>query len=122
IDIEAVQSGVKEAVKQGLGQRITISVNGNPALRTVLTGIRNKPGETFVEERFVHQIWRNTSGIVEGLQLIDDSMVYLNRHEDSLDRELAGCTEDAGPIARGRRLYLDTCEEGDGLRGVCLIS
>ena len=44
IDIEAVQSGIKEAVKQGRGQRIAIGVNGNPALRTVLAGIRNKPG------------------------------------------------------------------------------
>ena len=77
IDIEAVQSGIKEALKQCLGQGIAIGVDGNPALRTVLAGIRNQIGETFVEERFVHQVWRNTSGIVERLQLIDDSMVYL---------------------------------------------
>src|SRR5215510_7387410 len=121
IDIEAFQSGIKEAIKQGLGQCIAIGVNGNPALRTVRAGVRNKPGETFVEERFVHQVWRNTSGIVEGLQLIDDSMVYLNRHEDFLNRELAGWTEGTATIAPGDSLDLDAREEGDGLRGIYLI-
>jgi len=53
IDIETVQSGVKEAVKQCLGQRIAVGINGNPALRTMLTGICNKLGERFVEERLV---------------------------------------------------------------------
>src|SRR5688500_10254830 len=121
IDIEAVQAGVKEALKQCLRQRIAIGIDGNPALRTVRPGIRNKCGETFVEERFVHQVWRNTSGIVEGLQLIDDSMVYLNRHEDFLNRELPRWTEDAATIAPGDSLDLDTREEGDGLQDVYLI-
>ena len=39
-------------------------------------------------------------------------MVYLNRHEDFLDRELAGWTEDAATIAPGDSLDLDTREEG----------
>ena len=47
-------------------------------------------------------------------------MVYLNRHEDFLDRELAGWTEDAATVP-GDSLDLDTREEGDGPRGVCLI-
>jgi hypothetical protein len=55
------------------------------------------------------------------LQLIDDSMVYLNRHEDFLDRELAGWTEGTATIAPGDSLDLDTREEGDGLRGAYLI-
>src|SRR2546426_6682043 len=121
IDIEAIQASVKEALKQCLGQRIAVGVDGNPALGTVLAGIGNKLGETFVEERFVHQVWRKTSSIVERLQLMDDSMVYLNRHEDFLDRELAGWTEDAATIAPGDSLDLDTREEGDGLRGVYLV-
>src|SRR5215510_15651533 len=121
IDIEAVQSSVKEAIKERLGQRIAIGVNGNPALRTVLAGIGNQRGETFVEERFVHQVRRNTSAIVEGLQLIDDSMVDLNRHEDFVNRELAGGAEDTAAIAPGDSLDLNTRKEGDGLRGVYLV-
>jgi hypothetical protein len=121
IDIEAVQAGVKEAVKQGLGQRIAVGVNGNPAPRTVLAGIRNQLGEAFVEERFVHQVWRNTSGIVERLQLMDNSMVDRNRHKDFLNWELAGRAEGAATIAPGDSLDLDTPKEGDGLRGVSLI-
>src|SRR5262245_36742015 len=122
IDVKAVQSSVKEAVKQSLGQRIAVGINGNPALRTVRASIGNKLGEAFVEERFVHQVGRNTSGIVERLQLPDDSMVYLNRHKDFLDRELAGGTEGAATIAPGDSLDLDTREERDGLQGVYLIS
>ena len=41
-----------------------------------------------------------------------------NRHEDFLNRELAGWTEDAATIAPGDSLDLDTREEGDGLQGV----
>src|SRR5262245_15106113 len=48
-------------------------------------------------------------------------MVYLHWHEDFLDRELARWTENAATIAPGDSLDLDTCEEGDGLRAVCLI-
>jgi hypothetical protein len=121
IDIEAVQSGIKEALKQCLRQRIAVGINGNPALRTVLAGIDNKLRETLVEERLVHQVWRNTSGIVEGLQLLDDSMVDLNRHEDFGHRKLAGWAEDAATIAPGDSLDLDSREQGDGLRGVYLI-
>ena len=45
-------------------------------------------------------------------------MVYLNRHEDFLNRELTGWTEDAATVAPGDSLDLDTREEGDGLQGV----
>ena len=121
IDIEAVQASVEEAVQEFFGQRITISINGNPALGTMRTGIRNEIRQAFVEERFVHQVRRYTPVIVDGLQLIDHPVIYFHRHEDFVDWEFTGRAEGATAIAAGDSLDLNAREERDRYQSVCLV-
>jgi hypothetical protein len=121
IDIEAVQASVKEAVQEFFRQRIAIGIDGNPALGTMRTDIRNELGQTFVEERFVHQIRRHTPGIADGLQLIDHPMIYFHRHENFVNWELAGRAESTAAIAPGDSLDLNAREERDRYQSISLV-